>query len=217
MEMPGAIEKPRQTVQALVVSDQVTPTLYPRVDADLRDRLQKVQVVISCGDLPPEFLVYLQRCLEVPLFYVKGNHDIRYEDSPPLGCRNLHASLVRFKGLRFVGFDGSRWYNGGPHQYQEFEMRRFVRRLWWALWRAQGVDVVITHAPPRFVHDAEDLCHRGFRTFNKLIARYQPAFLLHGHLHEQFTDPAQRVTRVGQTQVINCFGYHFVTFGSKDG
>ena len=33
------------------------------------------------------------------------------------------------------------------------------------------MDIIITHAPPRHIHDAEDQCHRGFESFQHLIDR----------------------------------------------
>lgn len=68
--------------------------------------------------------------------------------------------------------------------------------------------MVITHAPPRHIHDAEDLCHRGFRCFRWLIDRYSPSYFIHGHIHRHFNDPSERMTVVGKTKVINTYGYH---------
>ena len=109
-----------------------------------------------------------------------------------------------------MGLEGSRWYNGGPIQYTEKQMRRVVRRLKPRLWWQGGVDIMVTHAPPRFIHDAEDRCHKGFNVYRQLIRSYAPHFFLHGHIHTFFDDDAQRITREGDTRVINCFGYYQV-------
>jgi predicted phosphodiesterase len=45
-----------------------------------------VELILSCGDLPPEYLSNIRERLDRPLFYVKGNHDIRYENASPKGC-----------------------------------------------------------------------------------------------------------------------------------
>ena len=50
--------------------------------------------------------------------YVKGNHDIRYTSSNPVGCENIHKKIVCFKSLNILGLEGSIWYNGeinNPH------------------------------------------------------------------------------------------------------
>jgi Icc-related predicted phosphoesterase len=87
-------------------------------------------------------------------------------------------------------------------------MAAIIRRLRFSLWRKGSPDIIITHAPPRGVHDEEDLCHRGFKAYLGLIKRYQPRYLLHGHIHRDFADSSERVTKLGNTSVINTFGYH---------
>ena len=81
--------------------------------------LIEIDVIISCGDLPPEYLSRLVHVFKAPLYFVSGNHDIRYKDKLPKGGLNLHGRLTRIKGLNFLGLVGSRWYNGGPFQYAE--------------------------------------------------------------------------------------------------
>ena len=70
--------------------------------------------------------------------------------------------------------------------------------------------MVVTHAPPRHIHDAEDPCHRGFECFHRLIKKYQPGYFIHGHIHRLFDDPADRVTVVGKTRVVNTYGYNIL-------
>lgn len=76
------------------------------------------------------------------------------------------------------------------------------------IWRHRGLDIVITHAPPRHIHDAEDRCHRGFKSFRRLIERHAPRYFIHGHIHADFADPSDRITNLGGTQIINTYGYH---------
>ena len=194
-------------MRVLTVSDRVEPVLYDRFDAG---RFTGIDLILSCGDLPPEYLAFLRAALDAPLFYVRGNHDIRYEASPPTGCESLAGRLVRFQSLTLLGLEGSRWYNGGPNQFTENQMGKKIRSLRLQIWRQRRIDVVITHAPPRHVHDAEDLCHRGFKSFRKLIDRNAPRYFIHGHIHANFPDPGARVTLVNQTRVINTFGHHII-------
>lgn len=194
-------------MRILSISDIVVPALSSTFDVA---PFVGVDLVLGCGDLPPEYLAAIRQRLDVPLFYVRGNHDIRHADAPPVGCVNLHQRRIRFKGRWFMGLEGSRWYNGGPVQYREFQMRRMIWRMLPGLWWRGGVDVVITHAPPRHIHDAEDRCHRGFECFLKLIGRFQPACFIHGHIHAHFSDPSARQTLVGHTRVINTFGFHIL-------
>ena len=194
-------------MKVLGISDIVVPELSERFDAR---SFEGVELVLSCGDLPPEYLSSIREQLDAPLYYVRGNHDIRYQNTPPVGCVNLHQRRIVFKGLRIMGLEGSRWYNGGPIQYREYQMRQMIWRMMPGLWLRGGVDIVATHAPPRYVHDAEDRCHRGFKSFRKLVSRFNPRYFIHGHIHAQFTDPAQRLTLLGETRVINTFAFHLL-------
>jgi Icc-related predicted phosphoesterase len=91
-------------------------------------------------------------------------------------------------------------------------MREIARFLRPRLRRRGPLDIVVTHAPPRRVHDSEDPCHRGFQVYRRLIDRYQPKYFLHGHIHRRFDDPWERITRIGRTQVINCSGYYLFEY-----
>ncbi len=162
---------------------------------------------MSCGDLPPEYLKNLIFRYNVPLLYILGNHDIRYKTAPPDGCRNIDRRIVTFEEKKIIGFSGSRWYNGGVNQYTENEMRKFISKMRYSLWKGGSPDLVLTHAPPRHVNDAEDLCHRGFKKFNNFINKYKPSYFLHGHIHRLFENDSERVSIVNTTQVINCYGF----------
>lgn len=192
-------------MKILTVSDQAESILYDRFDDN---QFSGIDLILSCGDLPPEYLSFLFSKLNVPLYFVRGNHDIRYDSKPPQGCIDLNAKLVKFKGIHILGLGGSRWYNGGPQQYREREMLWKIQRLRPKIWWRGGIHIVITHAPPRYIHDAEDRCHKGFKSFRYLIDKYSPRHFIHGHTHANFADPSQRITVVNRTRVINSYGYY---------
>ena len=194
-------------IKLLSVSDVVDPMLHQHAG---HEPFTGIDVLISCGDLPPEYLSRLVHVFNAPLYFVAGNHDIRYKAKPPGGGLNLHGRLLKFKGINILGLEGSHWYNGGPYQYTEDQMRSIIRRLRPRLWWRGGVDVVVAHAPPRHIHDAEDPCHRGFECFHRLIKKYQPSYFLHGHIHRAFDNPSDRVTLVGNTRVVNTYGYNIL-------
>ena len=189
-------------MRILAVADFATPA--PAAGVDL---------ILSCGDLPPEHLSHLARTLNAPVYYVCGNHDRRLLSGEPEGCINLHGRLVAYRGLRLAGFEGSRWYNGGPFQYTEAQMRGLARRM--GRFLRGGLDIVVTHAPPRRIHDREDPCHQGFEAFRRLIGRYAPGYFLHGHVHASFEHPGERVTAVGGTRVVNCSGCFLFELGHE--
>ena len=194
-------------MKILTVADTLVPSLLERDNRPAG--LDDIDLILGCGDLPPEYLASLRSVFDVPLYYVLGNHDLRFDSAPPTGCSSLHRKLVVHNGVRIAGFSGSRWYNGNINQYTEKEMARYIRKLWFRLWRL-GVDLVVTHAPPRHVGDAEDPCHRGFRAFRKLLNTYQPRYMVHGHIHKHFNAEAERLTMFGDTRVINSYGYSII-------
>ena len=212
--------QPAGPIRILAVSDRVENSIY---NLGVRERFGDVDLVLGCGDLPYDYLEFVVTMLGVPVFYVHGNHDrsriLRedgwHEREGPGGCISLEGRVVLRQGLLIAGLGGSRRYRpDGKFQYTEREMAlRLLRlgpRLWWNRRRyGRPVDVLVTHAPPRGVHDAEDLCHTGFTTFRKFIQRYQPRYLVHGHVHPTGLEP--RVSQVGSTTVVNAFGYRVIT------
>jgi uncharacterized protein len=192
-------------MRILSVSDYVEPILY---DPGSYKCLTGIDLILSCGDLPPEYLTYLVTVFNVPLFYIRGNHDAMYEFKPPQGCVDLHGKVIVYKGIRISGFEGSHWYNGGPIQYTEKQMARMVFKTKFKIFWREGIDIIITHSPPKGVHDAKDICHQGFKCFRNLIDRYSPDYFLHGHIHTYFKNKKERKTIANKTKVINTFGYH---------
>ena len=191
-------------MKILSVSDRIESIFY---DKEAKQQFSGLDLILGCGDLAPEYLTYLRNIFNVPLLYVAGNHDIRYPESPPEGCINLHGRIEKYGDISFLGLEGSRWYNGEYFQYTETQMRKIIFSLWPKLWWKGGVDVVMTHAPPRFIHDAEDPCHKGFKSYRTLIDKFSPKIFVHGHIHAEFTDQSERVTIINQTKVINSYGY----------
>jgi uncharacterized protein len=191
-------------VKILCVADTVEASLYERFN---HHRFSDVDLVLSCGDLPPEYLSFLVSATGGPVYYVRGNHDFRYETKPPLGAMDLHGRIVDCEGTRILGLEGSRWYNGGPCQYSDSQMGAMIRKLWPRLWFRKPVDIIFAHAPPRGVGDREDLCHRGFRSFGRLIEQLRPRYFIHGHIHGPFDTMDARTTLVDTTKVINAYGH----------
>ena len=188
-------------MKILVVSDEECPALW---DYYKPGRLDGIDLIISCGDLKASYLSFLVSMAHCPVVYVHGNHDTSYEQNPPEGCDCIDDKLIRFNGLRIRGLGGCRWYHPGPFQITEKQMRRRIRKLRFPLWRSGGVDIVVTHAPPRGVGDADDNAHIGFASLLELVDKYRPEYLLHGHVHMNYNSGNRRINSRGATTVINC-------------
>ena len=201
----------------LAVADEVDESLYG-------DRLPSlgVDLVLSCGDLPFDYLEYLVTRLNVPLLYVPGNHDpeLRPSDSmwtpsrgelepPPLGpegCVNLDGRVVDEQGLRLAGLGGSIRYKAGPNQYSQAQMSFRAMKLDLRLRfkparQGRKLDVLVTHAPPFGLAGADDSAHVGFVAFVRLIRAFRPLLAVHGHVHPFGRAVPER--RLGATRVVN--------------
>lgn len=203
-------------MRILAVSDEVSPALERAV---LSPSFPKVDLVLSCGDLPYDYLEFLVDAVDAPLLFVRGNHDrpTISEDRvirAPQGCLDVDGRVVEKKGLIIVGFGGCLRYDPrADQQFTEAQMRWRIRRvaprLWWnRLRRGRACDILLTHAPPRGIHDGLDPAHRGFQAFLSFIQRWQPRLHVHGH-----TPPRPglaSVTQVGPTQVVHVRGFRIL-------
>ena len=71
------------------------------------------------------------------------------------------------------------------------------------------LDIFLTHATPRHVHDKEDPCHKGFKCFNKFIKRFKPLYMVHGHIHlYDLNEP--RISIYDKTIVVNAYGHYVI-------
>lgn len=163
-------------------------------------------MILSAGDLKPEYLSFIVTMANCPLLYVHGNHDGIYSRRPPEGCDCIDGRLVKINGLRILGLGGSRRYSGGEHQYTEREMRRRILKLRLKLWLYGGVDVVLSHAPIEGLGDMEDPAHRGFECFRKIVEHYEPKLWVHGHVHKCYGHEFIRERELGGTRIINASG-----------
>jgi uncharacterized protein len=175
---------------------------------NLRKVYSDTTIVMSCGDMPASYLDFISSILGKPLFYVRGNHDIYYDENEGVpGGENLHGRVVQYQGVTFAGLEGCIRYNKEPIQYTELEMRTLVLKLYpqVLLYRARtgrNLDVLVTHSPVRDVHDMMDRPHRGFKCFHMALRLFKPRLMIHGHVD---TQDARRVTEtvLYGTRIVN--------------
>ena len=187
-------------MRILTISDEESAALW---DHFRPERLNGIDLIISCGDLKANYLSFLVTMAKCPVLYVHGNHDTSYSRKPPEGCDCIDGHIVEYNGLRIGGLGGCRRYHPGEHQYSEREMRRRIRYLL-PPWRRKRLDILVTHAPPRGHGDAEDIAHWGFEAFLPLLEKHKPRYLLHGHVHARYGAHLERVRTLGETTLVNC-------------
>ena len=190
-------------MKILAVSDEPSQRYY---DYYHPGSLADFDLILSCGDLSPQYLEFLVTMARCPLVYVHGNHDEVYRREPE-GCICADDCLIEYGGLRILGLGGSMRYKPGDHQYTEREMRKRLRsfKMRWKLFRKGGFDILVTHAPAYGINDGEDLPHMGFKVFKKLMDKYSPKYFLHGHVHMKYGRKHIRCDQYKDTQIINAF------------
>lgn len=202
----------------LAIADEEAPTLSPAKLADLR-----VDLVLGAGDLPWDYLEYVACGANAQLAFIPGNHDpaiapVRLTgaglwlrdgrpapEPRPLGGINLDQQAIEVAGLRIAGLGGCVRYRPGPHQYDQREYDRRARRLARRARRLGGIDLLLTHAPPYGLGDADDAPHQGIQALHGLLAQLQPTWLLHGHIHPHGEQRPDR--RSGETTIANVIPY----------
>ncbi len=200
-------------MRILVVSDEPCKALWDYFD---KSRLQDVDLILSCGDLPAAYLSFLVTFSDCPVLYVHGNHDDRYEAKPPEGCECIDDTLYVYNGVRILGLGGSYRYNDGIHQYTEKEMERRWKKMRSSINKYGGVDILLTHAPALGVNDQEDLPHRGFGTFLTMIDTYKPSYMIHGHVHMTYGYQIPRETDYHGTSIINGYERYYLDYTQRE-
>ena len=194
-------------MRILLLADEPDVRLWDHLDRSL---LEGIELVISCGDLPGEYLSFITCFTNAPILYVHGNHDERYEKRPPEGCICIEDKVVQFRGLRILGLGGCMRYKPGPHMYTEKEMLKRVKSLRFRLWLTKGFDILVAHAPIKGVGDESDLAHRGFAVFQQLVDKYRPALFVHGHVHKSYTFQFRRERQYGDTRVVTAWTSYII-------
>ena len=187
-------------MKILCISDEELAFFW---DNYVPGRLREYDLILSSGDLKAAYLSFIVTMARAPVMYVHGNHDTGYAVTEPEGCDSIDGQIVEYRGLRILGLGGCLWYRPGDHQYSEKDMRRRIRKLRWQIAKSGGVDIVVTHTPPRGVGDAEDRAHQGFECFLDLIDTYKPRYLLHGLVHLSYGRDRTREREYHGTKVIN--------------
>jgi len=221
-------------LRILCISDQIDTLVY---SSQIKERFADIDLILAAGDLPLDYLDFIISNLNKPLFFIFGNHhteELRnykkmwdtplfYEVKEYLGCGAIHVGTkVKKEGdLIVAGFGGCMRYNNGPNQLTNFEMyieilKIIPRLLWNRIVHGRFLDVLLTHAPPKGIHDKNDKCHIGFKSFLWFMKVFKPKYLVHGHIHLYDLNDI-RSTKWNETTVINAFNHYIIDLGDKNG
>ena len=170
-----------------------------------KSKLDGIDLILSCGDLKPEYLSFLATFAKIPILYVRGNHDDIYETHPPDGCICIEDMIYTYQGIRIMGLGGSIRYKQGKNQYTQAEMKSRVRRLRRKMRKSKGIDILLRHAPAYHINDGEDRPHEGFEAFVQILDTFRPKCFIHGHVHMSYSRSHKRESMYKDTRIINGF------------
>ncbi|WP_428768571.1 metallophosphoesterase [Treponema sp. HNW] len=219
-------------MKILCVSDLLDPLVY---SSAAKEYFKDIDLVLCAGDLPMEYVDYIVSVLNKPTYFVFGNHNLEefgfYHTHETSGApAGIDESLTHAHGASYAGFkvlkegniliagtSGSIRYNKGLCQYSNgemfFNLLKMVPKLIYNKLRyGRYVDIFLTHAPPRGIHDREDRCHMGFECYLWFLRTFKPAYMVHGHIH-LYDLQEKRVTRWEHTTVINAYSHYVIEFG----
>jgi len=207
-------------MKILCVSDQIDPLVYSNT---IKQRYADVDVILSAGDLPADYLDFIVSTLNKPMFFVIGNHHTKYVyddmayETHSTGAVHIDTKVCYEEGLIIAGLGGTMRYNRGENQFTDFQMYIRMIKLIPALLinrlvRGRFLDVLLTHAAPRGIQDKNDKCHMGFKCFLWFMRVFKPKYLIHGHIH-LYDLSELRTTRYHDTLVINAYSQYIIDTG----
>ena len=213
-------------MKILCISDQVDPLIYTN---SVKERFYDVDIVLCAGDLPMEYIDFVVSSLNKPTYFIFGNHNLQefkfYHEKDKFQCNDQYEmqhshgatyagfKMIRENNLLIAGVSGSIRYNDGINQYTDREMKIQLLKLVPALIYnkiryGRYLDIFLTHASPKDIHDKPDPCHRGFECFRWFIKKFKPKYMVHGHIH-LYDIQDIRVSKFEETTIVNAYS-HFI-------
>ena len=201
-----------RVVRLLAVADERDPALEHEVN---RRRLGRIDGVLGCGDLEPDYLSFLADAFLAPLVLVRGNHD--RGGAWEAGWKRIPAPLDgRLESVAGIAVLGLSWPGEGRGRAARSEAAAWQQavRGWLRARLGGSPQVVISHVPPLGSGDAlDDPYHTGFAAYSWLLRRLRPRLWLHGHTHPAST-PGWRSEMDG-TSLANVTGAVLVELATE--
>ena len=202
-------------MKILCVSDQIDPLIYTD---SIKQNFAGVDLVLSAGDLPMDYLDFIASTLGKPLLFVLGNQHTKASPDHNTGI-HVDVKIHREKELIIAGLGGSMRFNQGENQFTDFQMYFRILTLLPALFfnrifRGRFLDILLTHASPLGIHDKEDPNYRGFKSFLWFMRVFKPRYLVHGHKH-LYNLGEVRTSKYCDTLVINAYCHYLIDTREK--
>ncbi len=121
--------------------------------------------------------------------------------------------------LLIAGASGTVRYNNGLCQFSEAQLKlkllKMVPKLIYnKLKYGRYLDIFMTHASPRHIHDHEDQCHLGFECYNWFLQQFKPVYMVHGHIH-LYDLREERIGKYYDSTVVNAYAHYVIELPAK--
>jgi uncharacterized protein len=192
-------------IRILAASDEDDPALDQAAN---RDSLGRIDLLVGCGDLSPEYLAFLADAFHGPFVYVLGNHDHGGPwpalDRLPMTTVGLDARAI--PGITLLALPWPAPRSGIAKHDEGAAWRQILSILGFRLlWPGSTSWLVVSHAPPRDAGDTpDDPYHVGFRAYRMLLDRLRPRLWLHGHTTR--ASAPNPLVHHGATTLVNVTG-----------
>ncbi len=169
----------------------------------LVEAAQEADLVIGAGDFCnarrglPEAMALLDG-ITAPMVLVPGNaeSDTELKKAARKGVHVLHGEYLEIDDLRLFGVG----YGVPPTPFGAWSCDMSEAEAESLLNRCKGVDILITHSPPKGVADVTSQgISVGSTAIRAAIETLQPQLALCGHIHDSWGQTGQ----IGATQVVN--------------
>jgi uncharacterized protein len=192
-------------IRILAASDESDPALD---HATNRDSLGRIDLVVGCGDLAPDYLAFIADAFRAPLLYVRGNHD-HGGPWPALDLVPVESAGIddrTLPGARLLALPWPGATRGIARREERAAWRQVLDGVGFRLIRpGPAAWLIFSHAPPRDAGDTPgDPYHVGFAAYRTVLDRLRPRLWLHGHT-SRASSPAALVNR-GPTTLVNVTG-----------
>lgn len=163
---------------------------------------ENVDLVVLCGDITgwveTNNIIKPFKDKNKKVLIIPGNWDsFATTDflAEVYGVRNIHGYSVKYENIGFFGAGGAE--GPGPGRISEKEIMNTLQKAHSGL---KGIEkkIMVTH-----MHPSGSLSEfsgvEGSEAITRAIKKFQPDFLLHGHIHEA----SGAEEKIGKTKVIN--------------
>ena len=86
-------------MRIMAISDTESTALWDHYNSN---KITDTDLILSCGDLNPNYLSFLVSCTNLPLLYVHGNHDEKYDQTRRKGASALMIKFTFTKASVFL-------------------------------------------------------------------------------------------------------------------